>query len=125
MDLFVGRATVNLKDGIVHNRLICDKKMKGTKRGKYNVNAARKAMDEVDFMRCKVFKDESIHLDGEEYLDLLHGGRIPVKYKDLFMYVKLGKAPEDWVRCLDGCKILSVVKREQAKQARHLIIYHK
>ena len=94
--------------------------MSEKKRGKYNnVNAATKSMDDVRFVKCSVFKDDAIWVDGVEYFDIVVGGQIPAKYKQLYMYVKLGRAPDDWVECLDNCKLLFASKKEQAKQARH------
>ena len=117
---FFVRATVNLKEEIVKNKSICETKMSGKKRGKYNnVNVATKAMDDVDFVKCSVFKDDAVWVDGIEYLDIVVGGRIPAEYKQLYMYAKLGRAPDNWVECLDNCKFLSASKKEQAKQARH------
>ena len=61
--------------------------MSGENRGKYNnVNVATKAMDNVDFVKCSVFKDDAVWVDGVEYLDIVVGGRIPAKYKQLYMY---------------------------------------
>jgi len=93
--------------------------MTGKKRGKYNVEGKTKALDDLAYVKCTVFKKESIQIDGEEYLEIILGGRIRAKEKDIYRYVKLGKAPDDWVTCLDNCKLLSAVKREEAKQARH------
>ena len=98
----------------------CEKKMSGRKRGKYNnVNAATKAMDDVDFVKCSVLKDDAIWVDGVKYLDIVVGEQITAVYKQLYMYVKLGRAPDDLVEYLDNCKFLSASKKDQAKQARH------
>ena len=116
---FFARATVDLKDGIVKTKEIVRKKMTGNKRGKYNVIKATKRQDDVNFVSSSIFKDEVVTVDGVEYLDVCVGGRIPAEYKDLYMYVKLGKAPDDWVKCYETTQFLSVAKIEQAKHARH------
>lgn len=45
-------------------------------------------------------------VDGKEFLLLLNGGRIPLEYKELYEYVKSGKAPEAWVKGFAECNLL-------------------
>ena len=93
--------------------------MSGHKRGKYNVTRLTKKDDNVRCVSTNVFKDEVTTIDGVEYLDLQIGGRIPAEFKELYLYVKFGIAPKDWVKCLEDCKLLSKTRVEQAKSARH------
>ena len=72
---FFARSTVDLKEGVVKNKFKCEKKMSGKKRGKYNnVNVNTKAMDNVDFVKYSVFKDDAVCVDGVDYLDIVVGG---------------------------------------------------
>mmetsp|Transcript_26556 Transcript_26556/g.57055 ORF Transcript_26556/g.57055 Transcript_26556/m.57055 type:complete len:385 (+) Transcript_26556:55-1209(+) len=59
-------------------------------------------------------------VNGEEYLVLFGGqGRIHSKYRDQFLYVKTGRAPDDWVDGFLQTELLSEAKLEQAKHAVH------
>ena len=53
------------------------------------------------------------------FLLLYRGRRIPVKYKELYLYVKTRKALEQWVRGFIESNLLSGEKVEQAKRATH------
>ena len=46
-----------------------------------------------------VFKDDAVWVDGIEYLDVIVGGLIYNKYKQIYMCVKLGRVPNVWVEC--------------------------
>lgn len=58
-----------------------------------------------------------VTVDGKEFLILLNSGRIPLEYKELYEYVKSGKAPEAWVKGFEECNLLSEAKVEEARQA--------
>ena len=91
------------------------------KRGKYNIIVPTKAMDESEFERFSIFKDQFVRVDKIDYLDIRVRQQTPAEYKNLFMYVKLGNAPDAWVKHLDDCKLLYAVKKEHAKQARQYL----
>ena len=49
----------------------------------------------------------------------MSGGRIPVEYKELYLYVKTGKVPDAWSRVFAECGLLSEAKVEDAKYSVH------
>mmetsp|Transcript_26560 Transcript_26560/g.57068 ORF Transcript_26560/g.57068 Transcript_26560/m.57068 type:complete len:368 (+) Transcript_26560:55-1158(+) len=62
----------------------------------YNTNMARKQQDQIAYSSSIFSSTETVN--GEEYLVLFGGqGRIHSKYRDQFLYVKTGRAPDDWV----------------------------
>jgi len=74
----------------LENRAFLEEERKGKKRGPYRTSQTKsKRWDTVD-IDPTVF-EEVIDVDGREYLVLLTGGRIPIEYKDLYMYVVTGK----------------------------------
>jgi len=113
---FHARASSNLKPGILENRAFLEEERKGKKRGPYRTSQTKsKRWDTVD-IDPTVF-EEVIDVDGREYLVLLTGGRIPIEYKDLYMYVVTGKVPDSWIKAFEECKLLSATKIEQAKHS--------
>ena len=119
METFHARASSNLKNGVIESRAVVDKKMSGRKRGRYNISAATKRQDEVDFVDAVVFEEEVVEFKGEEFLDLHSGGRIFAKHESIFLYACTGRAPADWVACLKLCNLLSCARVETAMQAQH------
>ena len=113
---FYARAAVNLKDGIVETKAGITQKMTGKKRGRYNVKEKSKRQDTVNCVSY-VHGSDTVTVDGKEFLLLLNGGRIPLEYKELYEYVKSGKAPEAWVKGFAECNLLSKAKVEEARQA--------
>lgn len=111
------RATVNLKEGIVEFKTKIQKKMTGKKRGKYNTTKDTKRQDQVEFF-SSVFKGTE-QVGNEEFVRLVGGGRIHNKYKDLYLYVKTGRAPDNWANSFVQSQLLSAAKVEQAKHATH------
>jgi len=116
---FHARASVNLKDGILENKAICEKKMSGNKRGKYNTSKNKsKRQDGISSNESHFFRG-TITVDNKEYLLLLGGGRLPIEYKELYLYVCTGRSPEEWVRGFAATNLLSKAKIEEARQAVH------
>ena len=118
MNSLYARATVNLEDGIIEAKNKISKKMEGKARGPYDHSATTKQEDEVEFVEGKVFKEKLVTFCGEEFLEILCGGRIPAAYRELYLYVCTGQAPAEWVCCLDDCK-LSASQRAAASIARN------
>mmetsp|Transcript_26561 Transcript_26561/g.57072 ORF Transcript_26561/g.57072 Transcript_26561/m.57072 type:complete len:385 (+) Transcript_26561:55-1209(+) len=84
----------------------------------YNTNMARKQQDQIAYSSSIFSSTETVN--GEEYLVLFGGqGRIHSKYRDQFLYVKTGRAPDDWVDGFLQTELLSEAKLEQAKHAVH------
>ena len=61
----------------------------------------------------------TITVDEKEYLLLHGGGRIPIAYMELYLYVCTGRSPEAWVRGFAATNLLSKAKIEEARQAVH------
>ena len=93
--------------------------MKGNKGGKYDHSAKTKREDDVAFVESAIFKEGEVRFKGQRFLELVSGGRIPVAYKELYLYVCTGQAPASWTDCLAKCKLLSAARVEAAKQVRH------
>lgn len=100
----------------VQNR-VSDGKKKRKKTGKYNTNKATRRQDEVEFT-ATIF-GPSVQVDGEEFTELIGGGRIHSEFKDVFLFVKTARAPDEWVEGLERLNTLSDVKIEEAKYAQH------
>jgi len=47
------------------------------------------------------------------------GGRIPIEYKEDFLFVKFGRVPDDWVKAFAESQLLSEAKIEQVKHTQH------
>ena len=119
MEKFHARSSTNLKAGVIEARKKVDKKMCGKKRGRYNTNATTKRKDELDIVDAVVFEEIEVVFKGRVFLNLQSGGRIFANYKTIFLYTCTGRAPDEWVDCLDRCNVLSRAKVETAKQALH------
>ena len=112
------RMGVDLKEGIVDPKNKISDKMKGQTRGSYNVNASTKRQDKVDYFTSSF--SNTVTFDDEECIVLpLDNGLIPIEHKELFLYVSIGKAPDDWTKCFTNSQLLSEVKLEEVKFARH------
>jgi len=61
----------------------------------------------------------AITVDGEEYVTLISGGRIPRRLSVVYLYVKHGIAPDDWVKAFQDSGLLSETKVEVAKYSTH------
>ena len=113
------RATANLKRGIVESKAKYDKKTKRGKRQKtYNTNKNRKQQDQITFSSAIFAGTEIVNDEGFLVLSDCQG-RISSKYRDQFLYVKTGRAPDDWVDCFLQTQLLSDAKLEQSKHAAH------
>ena len=59
-------------------------------------------------------------INGDEFLLLFGGqGRINIKYRDAFLYVKDGCVQDDWIASFIEAELLSEAKLEQARHAVH------
>ena len=112
------RSSSILKPGMaqVQNR-VSDNKRKRKKTGHYNTNKATRRQDEVEFT-ATIF-GPSVQVDGEEFTELIGGGRIQSRFKHVFLFVKTARAPDEWVEGLERLNLLSAVKIEEAKYASH------
>jgi hypothetical protein len=90
----------------------------GKKRQKYNVTKEARLQDQVDFLST-IFVGSPITVDGEEYVALISGGRIPRRLSVVYLYVKHGIAPDDWVKAFQDSGLLSETKVEVAKYSTH------
>ena len=93
--------------------------MSGDKRGPYKISKTTKRDDNVDVMDAAIFKEEPVTFEGEQFLDLVSGGRIHARLDKVFLFACTGQAPEEWVACLERCNLLSRARVEAAKRARH------
>ena len=109
------RTTASLKAGMAEREKKINDKQSGIKRGvgTYNTNYSTKRQDDVDF-ESTIFGDEDT-VDGVAYVELVTGGRIHATLKDTYLYVKVGKVPDDWVVGIEQSNLLSAAKLEQAK----------
>ena len=73
--------------------------------------------DQIEFA-SSIF-GETLALDKESYAVIGGGGRINSKYKDQFMFVKTGRAPDSWVEGFAATQLLSDAKVEQVKISNH------
>lgn len=112
------RALANLKPGVADDRSHYNEKAKGKKRQKYNVTNKNRLQDQND-VSSTIFVDSPITVDGEEYLTLVSGGRIPSRLSEVFLYVKHGVAPDDWIKAFQETGMLSESKVEDAKYSTH------
>jgi len=88
------------------------------KRQKYNVTKKARLQDQVDFLSA-IFVGSPITVDGEEYVTLISGGRIPRGLSVVYLFVKHGIAPDDWVKAFQDSGLLSETKVEVAKYSTH------
>ena len=111
------RSTEILRPGMaeVQNKVL--DKTKGKKRGKYITNNATRRQDEVEFM-ATIF-GPTVQVEGEEFVELVGGGRIPSIFKSEYLFVKTARAPDEWIRGLEGLNVLSAVKVEESRYACH------
>ena len=100
----------------VQNKLSDNKKNRRTT-GNYNTNKATRRQDEVEFT-ATIF-GPSVQVDGEDFTELIGGGRIQSIFKHVFLFVKTARAPGKWVKRLEQLNLLSAVKIEEAKYASH------
>ena len=100
----------------VQNKLSDNKKNRRTT-SNYNTNKATRRQDEVEFT-ATIF-GPSVQVDGEDFTELIGGGRIQSIFKHVFLFVKTARAPDEWVEGLERLNLLSDVKIEEAKYASH------
>ena len=110
------RSVANLRDGIAEKQAIINKK-KGNKRGKYNTTRATKRDDRIDFYSSIFAGTETVH--NEVFLILIDGSRLPERYRNQYLFVKVGRAPDSWAQCFADSKMLSAAKVEQASHATY------
>ena len=91
--------------------------MTGKKRRKYNTSLTTKRQDDVEFSSHEFAGEENV--DGVDFLLLGGGGRIHKKYKDMYLYVRTSRVPDDWVKAFEDCQLLSEAKIEQVKHTTH------
>jgi len=112
-ELLFARTTANLKPGMARRERKIREKQTGIARGKYNTNKETKRQDNVDF-EASIFGDE-VTVGNDTFVELVSGGRIHAQLKDVFLIVKAGKVPDDWVAGIEQTNLLSAAKLEQAK----------
>ena len=96
---------------------VSDNKKNRRTTGNYNTNKATRRQDEVEFT-ATIF-GPSVQVDGEDFTELIGGGRIQSRFKHVFLFVKTARAPDEWVVGLEQLNLLSDVKIEEAKYASH------
>ena len=70
--------------------------------------------------RIKFISRRAYIFDNEEFLMLAGGqGNIPVKYKDHYLYVKVGRASDSWSASFAASSLQSEFKLEAVKMATH------
>lgn len=116
------RALANLKSGMAESREKDANRApgkSGKERGHYNVSKQSSRQDESEFMAAVFGETKDVEGEDEQFIDLAEGGRIRLKHKKVYLYVKTGRAPDEWVRGLVKLNLLSNVKIEQSKLALH------
>ena len=58
-------------------------------------------------------------VNGKEFIQIPGQGRIHKEYLPQFVYVKTGRAIDEWTKGFELLNLLLPVKIEQAKQATH------
>ncbi|EJK61049.1 hypothetical protein THAOC_18519 [Thalassiosira oceanica] len=111
------RSMSNLKHSVSNSNQTVVKKMTGKKRGKHNSSKVTKKSEEVDF--SSTIFDGTISVESVDYLMIKGGGRIPKKYGQIYVFVKTGRAPDEWVTKFEELATLSETKREKMKIAYH------
>ena len=91
--------------------------MTGKSREKYNTHRVSKQSDKIDFS-ATIFED-SVSVDGRNYLLIKGGGRIDKKNKKIFVFVKTGQAPDECVCKFERLTKLSKTKIQKMKNAYH------
>lgn len=114
---FWARAFATLKSGVAESKAQYTKLATGTKRGNYDLTEKKsKLLDQSEFS-VSIFDNLPETVDGEDFLLLSRGGRIPSDYKDDFVYVRHGRAQEKWMEQFRNSGRLSNAKVEAAKYA--------
>ena len=108
-----------LKPGMIENTAKVEKKIKGKSRGgpgSYNTNKATKRRDAIEFIST-IFGD-TVTVGEEEFIELKGGRRIHSKYKDQYLFVNTGRAPDEWVQGLIDSQMLPLATIDKSKFAQ-------
>lgn len=115
---FWSRVCAILKPGVSESFALFTEMSTGTKRGKYDISERRSKLQDSTKCSVSVFDSSTVTVDGEEFVLMATGNaRIPMRYKDYFLYFKFGIAEDKWMQPFRNSNKLSDTKLEAAKYA--------